>query len=549
MSAARPDIQSLCSATYDLIVIGGGINGCGVAREAAGRGLKVLLVDQHDFAFGASSRSTKLLHGGLRYLEQGSFALVAEALKERRVLCEVLAPHLTRALPFLVPVYSGDARPGWLIRCGLWLYDALALKGHGFIHAHRWLGSRAASRAAPDLAPEGLRGAAEYWDCQMDDARLALETLLDAQNMGCQALNYCSLQGATQLQDGAVRVLLRDEENGRSAEARGRLLVLAAGAWTDKAFRLLGLPQDAPRVHPTKGVHLVTRRLINDHALLVPARSDKRVFFVIPWELEGRPASLIGTTDSDYSGDENHPSAEAAEIAYLLAETARVLPGARLGRADVWASFAGLRPLSAPRHKGPGGSNAAVSREHTFWEEAGLLAVTGGKYTTYRSLCQSLVERAAKRLALNPAPSISASRPLPGAPKPGEPGGGDLALAIRRDSGLSLAGAALLARTYGRLAWDVCALCERDPGLRQALAPDSGCGAILAMAAWAALHEQALHLDDFYLRRTRLGLLLAPDHRGADRVAAVMGSVLGWDKQRERDELERLKRLVLAEYR
>ncbi|HTB22456.1 MAG TPA: glycerol-3-phosphate dehydrogenase/oxidase [bacterium] len=547
MPHPRPDIQELCASDYDLIVIGGGINGVGVAREAAGRGLKVLLVDQNDFAFGASSRSTKLLHGGLRYLEQGDFALVAEALKERRVLCEVLAPHLTRALPFLVPVYAGDARPGWLIRCGLWLYDALALKGRGFIHAHRWLGARAAGLASPDLAREGLRGAAEYWDCQMDDARLALETLLDAQGMGCRALNYCSLRGAPQLRDGAVRVLLRDEESGRECEARGRLLVLAAGAWTDKAFHQLGFPKTAPRVHPTKGVHLVTRRLIEGHALLVPARSDGRIFFVIPWDLEGRPASLIGTTDSDYSGDENHPAAEAGEIDYLLAETARVLPRARLGRADVWATFAGLRPLSAPRHSGH--ANAAVSREHTFWEEPGLLAVTGGKYTTYRSLCQSLVDRAAKRLGLEPPASLSASRPLPGAPGPGEPRGRDLELALSRDCGLGPATAGLLARTYGRLAWEVCALCERDPGLRQALAPDSDCGAILAMAAWAALHEQAVHLDDLYLRRTRLGLLLAPDHRGVDRVAAVMGSVLGWDKRRQERELERLKQVLTQEYR
>lgn len=547
MPSPRPSLAELCARPYDLLIVGGGINGVGAAREAAGRGLSVLLVERQDFAFGASSRSTKLVHGGLRYLEQGSYALVAEALKERRVLCEVLAPHLTRPLPFLVPVYAGDARPAWLIRAGLWLYDALALKGRGLIHAHRWHSGRAARALAPDLGEAGLKGAAEYWDCQMDDARLALETLLDAQGMGAQALNYCSLRSAARLRDGDVRALLRDEEGGHDCEVRARLLVLAAGAWTDQAFHSLGSAVSAPRVHATKGIHLVTRRLIETHALLVPARSDGRVFFVIPWELEGRPASLIGTTDSDYAGDCDHPRAEEEEIAYLLAETGRVLPRARLMRSDILATFAGLRPLTAPRQAAQG--NAAVSREHTFWEEAGVLAVTGGKYTTYRSLCQSLVERAARRMGLGLAPSSSAVRPLPGAPKPGENGGSELALDLARAAGLGLAEATELVRHYGRLAPDVAALCLGDPELGKPVAPDSGCPAILAMAAWAALHEHAVHLDDFYLRRTRLGLRLPPDHPGADRVAAVMGGILGWDKDREGLELEGLKRLVLREYR
>ena len=549
MPPPRPRLADLCARPVDLLIVGGGINGVGAAREAADRGLKVLLVEQNDFAFGASSRSTKLVHGGLRYLEQASFGLVAEALKERRVLCQILAPHLTRPLPFLVPVYAGDARPAWLIRAGLWLYDALALAGRGFIHGHRWHGPTGARALAPDLAPAGLRGAAEYWDCQMDDSRLALENLWDARSMGAQALNYCSLQGASLLKDGEIRVRLRDEEGGQDCEARARLLVLAAGAWTDEAFQRLGSSASAPRVHPTKGIHLVTRRLIADHALLVPARSDRRIFFVIPWELEGRPASLIGTTDSDYSGDKDHLSADEAEISYLLSETARVLPRASLSRADVWATYSGLRPLTAPRTRVPGHANASVSREHTFWEEPGVLAVTGGKYTTYRSLCQELVERAARRLGADLPKSTSAVSPLPGAPKPGEASGGELARALGLGTGLDQAATDLLVRHYGRLAWDVCALADKDPDLGKPLAPDSGCPAILAMAAWAALHEQAVHLDDFYLRRTKLGLLLPPTHPGVERVAAVMGAVLGWGKDREEAELERLKRVLTGEYR
>src|SRR5665213_75418 len=521
MPTARPRLTDLCRQSYDLLVVGGGINGAGIAREASGRGLKVLVVDQHDFAFGASSRSTKLVHGGLRYLEQGGYSLVAEALKERRILCEVLAPHLTRPLPFLVPIYAGDARPAWLIRTGLWLYDALAFKGRGLMHVHRWLARKDALAVAGDLAPNGLVGAAEYWDCQMDDARVTLETLIDAERLGCRALNYCSLVGASRLRDGDVGVRLRDEETGDEGEALARLLVLATGAWTDQVFGCLGPDATQIRVHPTKGIHLVTRRLIDSHALLVPARSDKRIFFVIPWELEGHPASLIGTTDSDYSGDKNHLHAQEDEIAYLLAETKRVLPKANLGRTDVWSTFAGLRPLTAAPASGRG--NATVSREHAFWEEPGVLAVTGGKFTTYRSLCQALVERAARRLKVKLPASISALSPLPGAPQSGEAGGKLLARHVSGSSGLKLETAELLVQHYGRLAPEVAGLCMDHPDWAAPIAPECGCDAVLAMAAWAALREHAVHLDDFYLRRTRLGLRLAPDHPGAAKVAALMG--------------------------
>jgi len=504
-------------------------------------------VEQADFAFGASSRSTKLLHGGLRYLEHRDFALVAESLKERRVLTEVLAPHLTRPLPFLVPVYAGDQRPAWLIRAGLWLYDLLALRGSSLIRWHRWLGRKAALAAAPLLGAQGLAGAAEYWDCQMDDARLVLENLQDAQRMGAKTLNYCSLKSAHLMSEGGVRVRLRDEEAGTECEARARLVVLAAGAWTGEACRRLGLPAQ-PRVRPTKGIHLVTRRLLDSHALLVPARSDGRVFFVIPWDLEGRPASLIGTTDTDFSGDPSHLRAEEAEIEYLLAETARVLPQAALKRVDVWATFAGLRPLSAPSAD-RAGSTGLVSREHTFWEEPGVLAVTGGKYTTYRALCQSMVERAALRLGARLGPAFSAEAPLPGAPRTKTERAVDLAAQLEGEFGLDPQAAALLVFHYGRLARDVAELTREEPEWKRPLAPGSGCPAILAMAVWAARHEQVAHLDDFYLRRTRLGLVLPPDHRGVDKVAAVMGQVLWWDRDRELEELDRLRRVVAGEYR
>jgi glycerol-3-phosphate dehydrogenase len=547
MPSPRPALAELARPTYDLIIVGGGINGAGLLREAAQRGLSALLVEAQDFAFGASSRSTKLLHGGLRYLEHRDFALVAESLKERRILTEVLAPHLTRPLPFLIPVLKGEARPGWLIRLGLWLYDILAWKGRGLIKAHRWLGPEAARALAPSLVTEGLRGAAEYWDCQMDDSRLVLENLLDAQRLGARALNYCRLMSAHRLAEGDVRLRLRDEEAGVEGEVKGRLLVVAGGAWTDRIFEALGLKGPA-KVKPTKGIHIVTRRLIDEHALLLQPRSDGRVFFVVPWWLEGKPASLLGTTDSDFSGDPDHVRAEEGEIAYLLNETARVLPGAKLTRTDVQASYAGLRPLTAPL-PARSHSNGAVSREHKLWEEPGVLAVTGGKYTTYRSLCLELAERAAQRLGRTLPPSRSHVDPLPGAPRQAAEAGEAAALHLEQTYGLSPDSAALLVQHYGRLARDVAALIDEDPEWKKPLAPGTDCPAILAMAVWAARHEHCAHLDDFYLRRTQLGLRLPPDHKGVDRVAGVMGRELWWDRERENEEIERLKKVLMGEYR
>jgi glycerol-3-phosphate dehydrogenase len=552
----RPSLAELCQTPYDLLIVGGGINGAGAAREAAGRGLKVLLIEAQDFAFGASSRSTKLVHGGLRYLEQRDFALVGEALKERRILAEVLAPHLVQPLPFLFPVYQGDKRPPWMIRAGLWLYDLLALQGRGLIHWHAWLDKKAALAAMPSLKPEGLLGAAQYWDCRMDDARLVLANVLDAQRLGAKALNYCRLTSAPVLKEGRVLAHLRDEETGQEAEVQAKQLLVCAGPWTDAVFEALGRKSPSPKVKPTKGIHLITQPLGGSQALIVPARSDGRVFFVIPWLLEGQAASLIGTTDGDFQGDPAHVKAEEDEIAYLLQETARVLPGSQLGRKDVLATYAGLRPLTsppAPLRAGEGGraANDAISREHRFWEEPGVLAVTGGKYTTYRSLCQSMVERAAKRLGIRLPPSRSASGPLPGAPKDaaGRERLKTLARSLEAEFELGAESAALLVQHYGLVAQDVAQLTREDPALKLPLAPGTASPAILAMAAWSARHEHVLHLADFYLRRSFLGLSLPPDHPGVEQVASVVGTILRWDRQREKEELQLLKRSVAGEYR
>lgn len=546
----RHSLADLGRDHYDLLVCGGGINGAGIAREAALRGLKVLLVEKGDFGSGTSSRSTKLAHGGLRYLENREFGLVRESLRERGTLMKVLAPHLVKPMPFLLPFYQGDRFPAWYVKAGLWTYDALAI-GSG-IGMHRSFGRSETLAMEPSLGPQGLKGSSVYYDCQMNDARLVLENILDAERLGARCQNYCSLVSTHALRLGEVRARIRDEIEEREAEVSASLLINAAGPWVDEVMGRLKR-SSAPLVKPTKGVHLVTRPLTQSHAMFLPARADKRIFFVIPWHYNGRAASLVGTTDTDFRGDMNHVRAEAEDTAYLIQELKRVFPQERLGPADLWGTYAGLRPLTAPG--AGGGSNSSISRESSLFEDDGLISLTGGKFTTYRAICESLVARAAELLAIahprgsNPLPpSLSALKPLPGAPKNAHER--ELladARGLAGRYGVDEASAALLISLYGVAALAVLELTREEPEWKAPLAP--GSPAILAQAVYAARHEKAQRLADFYLRRTFLGLELAPDHKGVDRVASLMGNELRWSRDAEVEELDYLKRVVAGEYR
>jgi glycerol-3-phosphate dehydrogenase len=542
----RPNLQQLSSQVFDLLIVGGGINGAGVARDAALRGLKVALIEKHDFAFGSSSRSTKLAHGGLRYLETYEFSLVHESLRERGILLKKLAPHLVKPMPFWVPFYKGDQRPPWFLKAGLWLYDLLALGS--LIEPHRSFSRAKALALEPNLEPQGFKGAAQYWDCQMNDARLVLENILSAQAHGALCLNYTSLLSAQRLADGEVRVKARDEESGLEAMLQAKLLINAAGPWVDEVLGSLGRSLPSPALKPTKGVHLITKPLTQGHALLIPARGDGRVFFVIPCRYGGRQASLVGTTDTDYHGNLDHVRGEAQDLDYLLTQTARVLPGAHLKKEDDWATYAGLRPLSAPLATAAG--NSKISRESQILESDGLLSLTGGKYTTYRALAEETVDRAALKLGLKLKASRSAKLPLPGAARTSagvdelRPEGLESFAKLHQISGET---AEYLASIYGVRMEAVLEEALEDPSLKELVAP--GCPAIFAQALFAAKHEQARRLSDFYLRRTFLGLDLDPGHASLERVAALMGGILGWDAPRQAAEIEDLKRLIAAEYR
>jgi len=382
------DLQALANQTFDLLVIGGGILGAGIARDAVLRGLTVALVDQADFASGTSSRSTKLIHGGFRYLEQGAFGLVAESCRERAIL-QRLAPHLVRPVPFLFVVYDGDVRPLWKLRIGMTLYDLLALYRN--TAPHRALTPAATLAREPRLRRTGLRGAVQFYDCQEDDARFCLDNILHAADLGAVCANYCGVTGFVQQTDRVLTARTAD------FDIRARWFINATGPWVDRLT-----PQ--VQLSPTKGVHLLLAERL-DHGVFWQAR-DGRLVFVIPW-LDG---AILGATDTDFSGDPATARADERDQEYLLGELQRTLPGIQ---PDVITTFAGIRPLLQSA-----ASPSARSREHRIVRvAANLLTVAGGKYTTYRAIAAEVLD------LIRPGKSQTARTPLPQhrPPPAGEP--------------------------------------------------------------------------------------------------------------------------------
>jgi glycerol-3-phosphate dehydrogenase len=385
----KRDITGMAARHYDVLIVGGGINGAGIARDLTLRGLRVALVEKDDFASGTSSTSTKLIHGGLRYLENFDLRLVFESSRERRIL-QRIAPHLVRPLSFFVPVYKGDKRPLWMVRAGLALYDLLALFRN--THVHGLLTADEAVRQEPTLKRKGLKGVAVYWDCRMDDARLCLENVISAAEAGAEVANYTEVVGLLQKDGKTVGARIVDREAGAEYELRARMVVNASGPWLDQVRSLDG-PQ-IPVLRTTRGTHIVVPRVNSgDEAIYLSSGRDDRLFFVIPWGA----MSLIGTTDVDYQGAPDAVDPTEEDIAYLLEESARHLQGAGLTRSSVVAAFAGLRPLVKD---GKSEHASKVSREHSLLQSpTGLLSVAGGKYTTYRAVADQVGRLICKRLS------------------------------------------------------------------------------------------------------------------------------------------------------
>jgi glycerol-3-phosphate dehydrogenase len=488
----RRDVGTLTDGTFDLVVLGGGITGAGVALDATLRGFRVALIDKGDFASGTSSVSSKLVHGGLRYLEHGDFRLVYEALHERRLLLEN-APHLVRPLRFVIPFYRGARVRPWKWRTGLTLYDLLA--GASNIRRSRPLRVAELRREFPGLRTAGLEGGAAYFDAQMDDARLCLEVVRTAVGQGACAANHVEAVGFERGAGTITGVRAVDRAGGGELLLRTRQVVNATGPWVDAVCRLAG-DASGPALQPTKGVHLVVpdRGLPAAFLLLHPA--DGRVFFVIPW----LGKTLIGTTDTHWEGPPDGLAVTPEDVAYLLEAHNHYLAPA-LGPGDVLGSFVGLRPLVGTRPKEP----SSRSREfRLFRSPSGLLTVAGGKYTTYRHMAEVITDAVARSFGGRRLRRTRHFR-LDGAPgRPWAEYEPAAVAALGHKHGLAAPAARHLVRRYGRRAAEVAAYLAGRPELREPIVP--GEPDLRAELAYQRDREMALFPADHLLRRTRLGL-------------------------------------------
>jgi glycerol-3-phosphate dehydrogenase len=465
---------------FDLLVIGGGITGAGIARDAALRGLSVALVERDDFASGTSSRSSRLVHGGVRYLEHGYFSLVFEASRERRTLLRT-APHLVRPLQFTWPVYKGARVPRWKLRAGLGLYDLLAMFRN--VGNHRGLSRAGVLEAEPALSQSGLVGGAQYWDAATDDSALTLANILDARESGAAVLNHAEIASLVIENDTAVGAVARDRIGGGMMTIRASVIVNATGPWTD-AIRRMENPSATPAVLGTKGVHIAVpaKRVGNNAAVTMISPVDGRVMFCLP----AGEQTIVGTTDTPETAHPEQVRASRADVEYLLDSVNGFFPGAKLGPRDVMSAWAGIRPLVS---SGNAGDPASASREHEITTgPRGVLAISGGKLTTYRLIAEQVTDRVVKRVRKPVSKCVTMDRTLPGARK---------------------------APVFGQLF--------------EPILPDQHW--TFSDATRAVESEMACTLADIMVRRTKVAFA-SRDHGlpAATRVAAAIARHVGWDE-------------------
>lgn len=480
---------------WDLLVVGGGITGAGAAVDAAARGLRVALVEARDFGSGASGGSSRLVHGGLRYLEQGAVGLVREASRERAWLLRHAA-HLVRPLRFLFPLWHESRLAPWRLRVGLWLYDRLATGGWP---RHRWLDRAAARREEPALRAGTLRGAGVYWDAQLDDARATYELVRASRRLGALALSYARVEALTG-RPGRWTVAVRDTRTGAVVEVHARAVLNATGAWVDELRRIAD-PSAPPRLRPTRGLHLVFPAdrvgLRNAVAFLHP--EDGRVLFALPWD----GLTYVGTTDVDHPGDPATAGATPEECAYLVAALSFLVPEAGIRGADALAAWSGVRPLLAPPDAR---SPSATPREHEVWEDPnGLLSIAGGKLTTYRRMAAEAVDAVARQLARAGravGPSPTARLAFPRHPPAGEEALRQAVRATAQSLGLRDIHADHLTHRYGTAAFALLRHLAARPELAEPLVPERPDLAV--EAEFALLEEDVLTLEDLFARRLHL---------------------------------------------
>ena len=526
MTSQRAALAELVAQPADLLVIGGGITGAGVARDAAMRGLRTILVEQNDFGWGTSSHSSRLIHGGLRYLEQGQLRLVFEASRERRILLSI-APHLVRPIPFIFPIHRKGRLFFWRLTAGMWLYDLLALFRN--VRWHRMLGKRGVLRSEPMLRAMDLVGGARYYDAQCDDARLVLATVRSAATHGALVSNYMRVE-QLEVVDGRVRgARVKDRLTREPGTIRATTVVNATGPWCDR-IRRLEFPHATPLLRPTKGAHVIVprSRIGHNNALTITSPIDERVMFVLPWgEL-----SIIGTTDTDTTAPPEELSVTPDDVLYLLRSANAYFPNARLTEEDVVGTFAGLRPLLAGEERGRGKSTSRVSREHRIIQGPnGMWTIAGGKLTTYRSMAAEMVDAVVKELKKSYGrggfrPSATDREALPG--------GEARDLGEFRRAGLELGLSALtvdhVVAHFGTEAAAVFNLARDDRSLLEPIHPEHV--AIKAEVVHCVRRELAQTVEDMLVRR--LHLFYETKDKGAASggvVAEIMGRELGWTEE------------------
>ena len=527
-------IETLSRETFDLAIIGGGITGAGIALDAAARGLKVALIDKGDFAGGTSSKSTKLVHGGLRYLEQFHFRLTREALLERALLHR-LAPFLVNWCGFLVPTYR-DKYSHTRVEIGLWLYDLLSRSSN--THRHHTLERDQLFNLAPQLRRQDLTGASQYFDCMTQDSRLVVEVIKTAAEHGALVANYAAAVGFFKQNREIKGIEVVDLLRNTSFLLRASQVINASGVWSDQV-RQLDFPQVQARIRPSKGVHLVLKRkqISCQSAVLAPSVHDRRFIFILPWH----EVVIVGTTDTDYQQELDHPLAEAADIAYLLDALNWIFPEADFEEKDVVTTYAGLRPLI----QSPKAHPKDVSREEAIFEsDSGLISIAGGKLTTFRIMAERLVNRVATKLVKSKGTGISrrsntATISL---------GGGAISL---KDELLKKNLDSLLEeyhvepnliihliKQYGINYREILQIIAEDDGAARPLAP--GLPFVQAEAIYSGKYEMALQLEDFLARRSRIGLCHPNPSPGTlELTAAGLGKTHGWTKTEQQAEIQK----------
>ncbi|MDQ3957432.1 MAG: glycerol-3-phosphate dehydrogenase/oxidase [Actinomycetota bacterium] len=529
LGARTEALERLAGGAFDLLVVGGGITGAGIALDAASRGLSVGLVERADFASGTSSKSSKLVHGGLRYLEQREFALTREASIERDLLRR-LAPHLVEPIPFVLPVSDKWNRARFGV--GLWAYDALASFKNLKVHKH--IDAAETERLVPAIRAGKVRGGYLFYDCKTDDARMVVEVLTQARRYGAVTANYAAvedLDGTT----GGCLASVRDGVTGAVFDVSAKRVVVAAGVWADRVEHLAAQEAE-PRLRPSKGIHLVFRKdalPVSEAAAFIPDLERKRMLFVIPWH----DAVLVGTTDTAYGGDLDSPAVEREDREYCLSAVNSTFQTS-LSEDDVAGAYAGLRPLIAGR----AGATADLSRRYAVYDIApGIRGITGGKLTTWRRMAKDAVDRVAAELGAT-AKSRTQWIRLGSSDVP------RLQSAVARRAerlGIPRSSIANLVRCYGERALAVLDLAERD-GLAEPLVP--GCLPVAAEAAYGVQAEMVVHLDDLLARRTRLALTDPLAGIGPGSTAAeAAGSALGWTASQTGAEVVRHRDLVERE--